>query len=609
MKKLFNYKYIMIVAAVTSLLFVTGCNDEWDNHYKDKGVNSKLTLFDAIKADPMLSDFLAVSEACGIVDSLLNASRVYTLWAPVNGTFNKDSLLRLVDEGERNNVLNRFILGHITDYLHPATGVKEDNVVELLNEKKALFIGADGEYTFDGIPLIMDNDASNQRVRNGILHKIGGVVNYSMSLWEYLPTDARIDSLAQYLYSYNIRRFNEYASIQGPTVNGEITYIEKVYTTSNFWLEEPYGIARENSGFGDISNEDSLYTMFAFTNRVWDEMVPYTSNYFKFHVGHEDDRYKFDSLQYTWARKMLCNYLVFSDKEQRHLPADIAKEKMLANFRYGNNGFESKEASTVRYMFDKEQLMSGVIDSVEMSNGKLYIVDSFNYTPQTIFYDTIKVEGEVNSRYITYDNSNTYLQTNYVTSMMQNDSVTGKLSGNTYLLAGRTSTGKHAQIKYKIPNTLSGGKYRVGIVIVPPHITNSTLTSDQLKKTNISAVVETRDASGKVVKAYDTATGVTIPMLYGLKAGLQNDATRIDTVYLYDIALDRKNNYNVDLREPAILDFNYCEYGLSVDSVRTTITLKSNITQDKDYNTWESSLRIDCIILEPVLETAESTGK
>ncbi|MBR2637310.1 MAG: hypothetical protein IKD40_00500 [Bacteroidaceae bacterium] len=606
MKKSLSYKYITSFSIVALLFIATGCNDEWDNHYKDHGVNSKLTLLEAMKMDKNneFSDFLQITEACGINDSLLTASRVYTLWAPVNGTFNKDSLLNLIETGKRSDVVECFILGHMTEYLHPATGVKEKNTLVLLNTKKADFVGKDGEYKFDGIPLVMES--SNQRVRNGILHKIDGSVEYQMNLWQYLAKDSRIDSLANYLRSYDIRTFNEHASIQGPTVNGEITFIDSVFNTTNFWLTTPGG-ARETSGFGNISDEDSLYTMFAFTNDVWNEMVPTVTEYFNFYVGNEDDRYKFDSIQYAWSRKMLCNYLVFSNREQRHLSKEVADKNLLANFRYRANGFQTK-TNSVRYTFPKEQLMRGVIDSVEMSNGKLYITDSFNYSPLVLWHDTIKVEGEVGGKYIKYDNTNTYIQTLRVTNSTKHDSIQGEVSNNTYLLAGRVQ-GKHAQVKYTIPNTLSNSKYRIGVVIVPPHITNKTMLPEQVKKSNIGAVIETRDANGKVVSIYDTSSNITLPILNGIKGGLQNDATRIDTVYLYDIALDRKNNYKVDLREPAVFNFNYCERGLAVDSIKTTLTLKSNITQDSQYNTWEQSLRIDCIILEPIIENVADTQK
>ena len=35
---------------VAALFLCSACNDEWDDHYKDKGINPDITLYDAIKA-------------------------------------------------------------------------------------------------------------------------------------------------------------------------------------------------------------------------------------------------------------------------------------------------------------------------------------------------------------------------------------------------------------------------------------------------------------------------------------------------------------------------------------------------------------------------------
>ena len=94
MKRTFKHKILTGIAMTAALFLSSACNDEWDNHYKDKGVNSNQTLLEVIKSDAELSEFYSIVQACGVSDSLLNASRVYTVWAPVNGAVNADSLLR-----------------------------------------------------------------------------------------------------------------------------------------------------------------------------------------------------------------------------------------------------------------------------------------------------------------------------------------------------------------------------------------------------------------------------------------------------------------------------------------------------------------------------------
>ena len=579
---------------MTAALFLSSaCNDEWDNHYKDKGINSNQTLLQAIEADEELSEFYSVIKACGVGDSLLNASRVYTVWAPVNDAIDADSLLKEIEEGRRDEVLVRFIEAHMTNYMHAANGVKEVNPILLLNKKVVSFVGKGDEYTFNNIPLMMDY--SNQRVRNGILHKLGGAVEYKMNIWEYLATDERIDSLSDFLYSFNLRTFNEGASIQGPTVNGAVTYLDSVFNTSNIWFNT-YG-SRETAGFGDISNEDSLYTMFAITNNVWSEMVPVVAEYFNFYRD-STNAYLYDSIQATTARKQLCNYLVFSDKEQKFVetPGHI-----MANYRYYATNFTTSK-NEVRRTFAVDKLMEGVIDSYEMSNGSVHVTDKFSYNPLDLWLDTIKIEGETFGDWLKYNTLVTAVSTSHVSNTNRHDSISGDISGDLYMVASPIGD-PMATLTYVIPNTLSAGKYKIAVVVVPPAMTDKKADVTASKPTKMRIQIETRKPDGKVAKLYDTNDG---SKKYN---GLQNDPTRIDTVYLYNTALDKTNKGKVELREADEFVFNFCEYGLSAADTKTTITITDDCQRVRDHNTWEANLRIDCILLIPVTDEEENENE
>lgn len=586
MKRTFKHKILTGIAMTAALFLSSACNDEWDNHYKDKGINANQTLLETIKSDADLSDFYQLVEACGVADSLLNASRVYTVWAPVNDAVNLDSLMTEIENGHRDEVLVRFIEAHMTNYLHAANGVKETNPILLLNKKVVSFIGSGDEYTFNEIPLMMDQ--SNQRVRNGILHKLGASVEYKMNLWEYLATDERIDSLSNFLYSYNLRTFNEGASIQGPTVNGAVTYLDSVFNTSNIWFNT-YG-SREVAGFGDISNEDSLYTMFAITNDVWSKMVPVVNEYFNFYRD-TTNAYLYDSIQFATARKHLCNYLVFSEKEQKFVetPGHI-----MANYRYYATNFTTSK-NEVRRTFPKAKLMEGVIESREMSNGTIHVTDQFSYNPLDLWLDTIKIEGETFGDWLKYNTNITAVSTSHVSNTNRHDSISGEVSGNLYMVASPIAD-PMATLTYVVPNTLSAGKYKIALVMVPPTITDKKADVKAGKPTKMRIQIETRRPDGKVAKLYDTNDG-------GKKYnGLQNDPTRIDTVYLYNTALDKTNKGKVELRETEEFVFNFCEYGLSADETKTTITITDDCQRVRDHNTWEANLRIDCILLIPVTD-------
>lgn len=600
MNRIFRHRIFTGMALAGALFLGSSCNDEWDDHYDAGGVNTNQSLLEIISTDADLSDFKAVVDACGVTDSLLGSSRVYTLWAPVNGHFNKDSLLACVANGERDKVLLQFVEAHLSNYLHAANGTLEDNHILLLNKKVVPFESVGASYEFDGIPVAV----SNVRARNGIVHKLDGAVEYAVNIYEYLETDTRLDSLRSYLYSFDITRFNEYLSVTGPIINGEVTYIDSVFTNSNIWFSRSSYGTRDLGGFGDISSEDSTYIMFAPTNEAWNKIVATTDafyNYYKADDIKESDAFYSDSLRWQNARKPVCNYLVFSENEQKYIHPD----SLFAAFAYYNIGITANNNDVVYKTFSKKMLMDGVIDSVELSNGKIYITDSFNYSPYDLWFDTLKVEAEIvdvsnYEDYYTYSaNTIEGLTTVYVSDKAQEDNnyVEGKLSGNMYAVIPPKEEASRPQITYKLPNTLSAGKYRIGVVVVPPQMADTTITT--IKPTKIRAQLSARTADGKKATIYDTNNGS------GKWNGLQNNIAKVDTVYLYDLDLDKANKGDITARVPYLFGFDFCEYGLTdAKDVTVELQLTCDLQKKNDSKDFERTLRIDCIILEPVYEEA-----
>lgn len=624
MNKIFKHRILTGIALAGALFLSSACTDEWDDHYSDQGVNSTQTLLDVIKAENDLSDFHEVLEACGVADSLLNQSRVYTLWAPVNGSFNKDSLLNKVDDGGRDTVLVRFVEAHIANFLHPANGPVEEPI-RLLNDKVVDFVGNTGSYTFDAIPV--DANFSNIRLRNGILHKIEKPVEYLPNIWEYLALESDIDSLCKYLYSFDRKEFNEYGSIVGPTVNGEVTYIDSAFTNSNMWFDCFEGQNRDTGGFGDIAAEDSSYVFFAITNDVWNEMVPKVDKFFNYSdkISSLDTAYV-DSMRHMNARKVLCNYLVYSEKSQRGVHPD----SMLPTFAYSPNQFldnkKIKEAASgvtiVRNIFAKADLMNGVTKTVKLSNGTLHVKNNFNFSPYDMWFDGIKIEGEhettdylvsdvasmvalINEmdtisrkkKVDVYDEEGNYVET--VDSVYAKYALSkGALMRNGgYLEAMPLQAASRPKMTFKIPGTLSAGKYRIGVVVVPAYATNAYINDSDLKPSKIRAQLYTRAGeSGAKTLIYDTSSKKTW-------LGLQNDPTRLDTLYLYDVELDAENGYDPALRVPRTFNFDFCEYGLTnVKDIQTELILTCDLQRRNDDANFERTLRIDCVFLEPIYD-------
>ena len=571
-----KFRILTGIALASALFIGSACSDEWDNHYEDKGVNSNQTILEIINSDSELDNFRAVLDACGVTDSLLNQSRVYTLWAPVIDARMRDSLLSRVNDGARDTVLTRFIKSHMSDYMYAANGKLQNNRVRLLNDKVVRFDGSAGEYTFGGVPLRMME--SNVRARNGVIHKIDGAAGYSVSVWEYLAQDSRLDSLRKYLYSFDRREFSEYASIAGPIVDGQQTYIDSVFVNSNIWFGR----------IGYIATEDSSYSMFALTNNVWEKWVPIASKSFNYYRALGEEEY-YDSLQHQNARVALCSHLVFNQNDQTEELGDTIRSTQSSKL-----GLYGK--------FIREKLIDGVIDSVELSNGKVYIMDELTYSPYDLWLDTLKIDLWTNSN-TALDNNGRYaiLQDMYVMQNVQNPEIPGHLYLSDYLYAKAETSTSNPQLAYKMPGVLSG-KYKVGVVVIPPHISNPNYPVDKIKPSKIMVQIKSRAKTGSgTTTLYNTENGYTVR--FNIGKGIVNDPTRIDTVYLHDVALDKTNKGDLALREPAIIEFNRCETGIGdINDIKTEITLQSNLKAGDVAADWDRDLRIDCILLVPVLD-------
>lgn len=566
-----NIKHKILTGAMlfAAVLFGTSCEDSEGLKVTPETPFADKTLYEVIKADTQLSDFVEVLDSCGTecADSLFNQSRVYTLWAPTNGTFDKESIIAEIQAGKRDEVFQRFIMSHVANHLKAANGtLDEDNKILLLNKKVAVFTGdyING-YTFAGSQLT----ESNIRVWNGMLHKLGAPAEYRYSIWEYLLVDSRIDSVANFLYSFNDRQFNPGASILGPTVGGEQTYLDSVFTTSNRMLSV-YG------GVGNIDSEDSSYVVYIPSNEVWTSMVAKASRHFNYDLLNPypqsmDSAYR-DSLHFHYSRLNVIKYMAFSNYEQRYVKSP---DSIVPAHRDGD-----------RPLFARTQLdNSDIILTKDLSNGVLHIVNSSPYSEFELWHDTIVVEAETGNMLLTEANTTTQetkssgytrLNRSQVTDQNINkDSIFAdtKISGRNYLEA--VSDKAQVKLLYKIPGLLSAS-YKVAVVVVPKNITNELVPAEELLPTKYTFTLTRREASGS------TKTLFTSPTQY-------NDPTRVDTMYL----ADKSGN-------PAIITIPYCELFSSSSHRDFNITLQ--VASARYAKGYDCSVRIDAIIFEPVAD-------
>ena len=562
MNTIFKHKILAGAMLFGALFLASSCDESEGLKVTPEVPYADKTMFEVISSDTELTDFMAVLNACGAhcADSLFNKSRVYTLWAPVNGTFNKDSLIAEVEAGERDNVFERFVQAHVSNHLRAANGkLDEDNKILLLNDKVTVFTGDHvNGYTFDGKEI----SEANIRVLNGVLHKIAAPAEYKYNIWEYLRSDARVDSVANFLYSFDVTEFSESQSIIGPIKDGQQTYLDSVFVTNNKFL-------RAWEGVGTLNNEDSVYTVYVPTNEVWDEMLKVSDKHFNYNLKITNPTSltaeKRDSMRHTYARLNLIKYMTYSNYEQRYVEnPDSIMPAWQGGFKHG------------RPEFLKADVEKNVIFEKELSNGTFKIVDKSPYSMFELWHDTIKLEAEDENMRTYLAGGVGYIQSASKTQINKDSAfLDAKISGNRYFEA--YSDKAASTVRYKIPDLLSAS-YNVALVVVPKNITNADVAPEELKPHEMQIKIT-------------QATGSNTVTLANHK-DVHNDPTRIDTVFLTEKDGSR-----------SVVTVPYCEYYKTNKEADYGVLIE--VKSDGSTKTYDRSIRLDAILFIPVEDPVE----
>lgn len=450
---------ISTLACSIAALAFTACTDVWEEHYQPNPVlNSNQTLWDIIESDPQLTSFKEFLEVTGY-DTLLTKNRYYTVWAPTNDaeffkTHSAKNALgnkNLLDEYRKELVEN-----HIADYSHVAGGKLDDeNLIRMLNGKYICFENASGNFTFKGIPL---NTQSNVSAKNGILHKIDGYAEFTANIWEQLAKEESLDSLYNFLFKDYKREPNWSASVQGPMVDGKPVILDTAWTVTCPWF----------NSLGQLNREDSSYTMFALTNRAWDEMYQMTKEYF---VYAEDYGRKGDSIQESVVKELMCSNLVFSNRVNKGYANNDSKvpyDTLISNYYF------SSTYEPVTFAGDEVKALYNGATTLELSNGTLNIVDEVNYNPLKCWHDSIRVEGEnLSGGYVGDENAtlNEYVNATKEIARIDKDSLLYDSISNGAIGVFKNEV-DNPILDFKIKNVLSA-RYKIKVVVLPPHIINS----------------------------------------------------------------------------------------------------------------------------------------
>ncbi|MBQ9654944.1 MAG: fasciclin domain-containing protein [Prevotella sp.] len=557
MKRDIIFKKAMVVMATFAMgAMITACSD-WDDHY-DAGSavsgSATSTIWQNIESNNNLSQFAALVKKAGY-DAVLNTTQTYTVWAPLNGTFDYEALSSLGND----KLVKEFVQNHIARSNFPATGTLNERIF-MLNEKVIDFEGA-GSYTIGGIEVAQPNVSS----LNGVIHTTNGKVDFLSNIFESLePGEFAIDSISNYFHAYDVLRLSESKSIQGPVVNGQITYLDSVFDDYNYLTENLYAT--------HISREDSNYTMIVPTNTAWNKAMAAIAPYYNY-----VDSFTFIETPSTTTSQQNPVPVKIDAAQLR----DSVTHFMLARgLFYNNNLYDNGKIQQLKdgqslvvdslvttgydvlFSEDAANLFRGTTH-LKKSNGDFFVTGDSLYTHPWLFWNPlIKVEAEL-SQYQASSQNGTLTST-FISSGRQNPDVPGVVSNRGYVDVQPATNVSNPIVTFYLPNVRST-TYRIYGVFVPANITNTYIT--EVKPHLVEVGIGYNNADGSVPRRPDV-----------LGSNFSNDPTKVDTVYFgeftFPIAYFGTGNYYPYLR------------------------VTSRLTSGNRDN-YDNHLRIDCLLLVP----------
>lgn len=550
-------KYILAgcLAGCAVCTVLTACTD-WDDHYDaDSQVTASqtATLWQNIQGNNQLSQFAALLKKTGY-DQVLDASQTYTVWAPLDGTYDYDAL----SAADNDRLVREFIQNHIARNNYPVSGPVDEGVF-MLNEKMMHFNGT----SMQDISVEQTNVAS----ANGTMHLLDGMIPFLQNIYESLNNEEyELDSISEYFHSFDVRKFDDKSSIPGPTLNGELTYLDSVFYEHN----DLY--ARCNAF---IAREDSNYTMLMPTNQAWKEAINLIRSYYNYAPS-------FDFAETVGTTVNNNVNTTVSLKDAIQLRDSVAAMVLVRNLFYNNNIYDNKKlndlqegetlacdslVSTSRMTLFTEDAADLFVDAhrVNKSNGAIWVTDDLRMHPWSAWNPELIQEAESSTMLAAYSAGSPGRVT--VTESSQNPDVEGTVSNNRYLEVQPAGTNSNPEVDFYLPSVRST-TYSIYVVVVPGNITNP---SREVLPHRMQVSIGYNDENGKQ-KELRMKDPVSETNYY------VNDPTKIDTVYVGDftfpVAYAGTGDYYPYMR------------------IRSSVTNALSSQYDR-------MLRIDCIILRP----------
>lgn len=467
---------------LTSYLLIASCAD-WDDHYEPSASSgSDQTLWQQMQANPQLSDFCQVLDQTKVFRmhrktavsyaDLLSGGQMFTVVAPVNGTFNRDSLLRLVQTNQGDSIVEKFfVFNHLS---RSATSL--NNTAETMLMLNAKHMVLDGGTIQD---VAVD---ANHHAKNGVLHIASKPLPYESNLYEALCDMPDLSSIGYFLRQYDEDYFDSDASISSGIVEGVPVYVDSVVIERNRMLEK----------IGLINAEDSIYWVVVPTTEGWQRVWNEASRYFVY----DETVQKRDSIQQYWTNRALLEDAIFNETDQH------STQDSLVSVPYLNWRKTAVSGKPTYHVYHAPFAPGGILygaDATVCSNGILYKTAEWPFTPEQTYFKEIWSEGE-STWLITEEKNCTYNSRREVADSISEDA---------YLQILPQTATSNWELTFRLNNTLSGD-YDICVVILPKAVSNQI--SPDLRPCKFKATLNYVDEKGAEQKfTFDNKTFTSDP--------------------------------------------------------------------------------------------------
>lgn len=363
-----KYKQIISIFLFAGCINMAACK-KWDDHNNINNQDLTINLQQAIEADDNLSRFREFITQTGL-DTLLQSSKNYTVWAPTNNALQNLDPAIVNDKTQ----LAAFVKNHIASQAYftreAATGAR----VPVLSGKYNGF----EKNKFDEANITN----ADRFVSNGVLHIIDKPVPVLQSIWEYINSTTSAYQQHAYIVSTNrVERDLSQAVIDSVNpITGDPVYRPGTgYVTRNAFIEIAY----------DVKKEDKQYTYFVITDNNFIVEADSLKPYFKHPIA-----------------------VITDSLSKLHMVKDLVVEGV-----YQPNALPDSVLSRNGTWVPLSA--SNIISAKKLSNGIAYVMSNVNVLTKRKFRQLL-VEGEFPNGYQSDKSGNTNKRLRYDTINKRN---------------------------------------------------------------------------------------------------------------------------------------------------------------------------------------------